>query len=284
MNDIWEWPRKYASSEIMKGKKVSTVYLCDLWSFGCILADVANFILRMDHDFRAFYGRNGTAYYSNLERVHQRIGTLEGWKQPAQTSTLDASLIRENVESHGFMPDIDHGMMDCLATIRRMLNENPSNRPIAKGLWKGFQSLSPRICDDCDERNETRWRPRIRQHQDTESGVSARRSQHRIHSPDFARNQNSRLLPESVPREYYLRQQRASSVAVNQQIPSMTVDHHLRQKRASSSAVNQPIPSIWTYESVLPPRFSISNFQAPRITASTWSHDIRLSPGRDGTV
>ncbi len=254
-NDRWECTKKYASPELMKGKKVPRDDPSDVFSLGCVFLEMATLILGKDHDdFRAFIGTNEDAYCSKLERVHQWIGNLEGSKQPAQTSTLDASLVRENVESHDFMPRIDHGMMDCLATIRQMLNENPSNRPRAKGLWKGFQSLSPRICDDCDERNETRWRPSIRQQQNTESGVSRRQSQHLIHSPDSARNPNSRLSPESVP----LRQHRPSSLAVYQPNP---VEQHLRQQRASFSSVSQQAPSNSARESVSPPRFSVYHNQ-----------------------
>jgi serine/threonine protein kinase len=70
-NDKWEWTRKYASPEIMKGKKVPRDDSSDVFSLGCVFLEMATLILEKDHDeFRAFYGRNGDAYYSNLEWVH----------------------------------------------------------------------------------------------------------------------------------------------------------------------------------------------------------------------
>lgn len=262
-NDKWEWTRKYASPEIMKGKKVPRDDPSDVFSLGCVFLEMATLILGKDLDaFCTFYGKDGDAYFGNLEKVHQWIGLLEGSKQLADTSTLDASLINENVESHDFMTDIGQPMMDSLATISRMLNENPSSRPISKGLSKGFQSLSPRICDDCDERNESRWRPSIRQQQNTESGVSARRSQHRIYSPELARNQNSRLSPGSMTGEHHLRPERAPFSAVNHQTLSMRGEHHLRQQRPPFSVGNQQIPSMATHESVLLHPDSVSNSQA----------------------
>lgn len=218
-NDRWEMTRKYASPEIMKGKKVPRDDPSDVFSLGCVFLEMATLILKKNHDeFRAFYSNKGDAYFDNLEKVHQWIVMLEGSKQP-----VDASLAEENVESHDFIPDLDQRMMDSLATIRRMLNENPVNRPAAKGLWKDFQSLSPYICNDCDERKETRWRPNIRQQQNTESGVSARRSKHKIHGPsEIAKNQSSGISPERLSGDHLVRQQRASSSAVHQQIPNMS--------------------------------------------------------------
>ena len=222
-NDKWEWTKKYASPEIMQGKQVPRDDPSDVFSLGCVFLEMITLISGWNQEeFRNFYhGNGGDAYFCNLEKVHQWIGILEGSKQPADTLTPDALLINENIESHDFLPDRDQGMMESLHTVRRMLNENPLNRPNAKVLWKGFQSLSSHICGDCDERNETRWKPSIKQQQNTDSMISARRSQHSLNSHQLTRNQNSRLSPEKITGESRLRQQRTSLPAINQQISSM---------------------------------------------------------------
>lgn len=265
-NDRWEMTRKYASPEIMKGKKVPRDDPSDVFSLGCVFLEMATLILKKNHDdFRAFYSNKGDAYFDNLEKVHQWIGMLEGSKQPVDTSIFDASLVEQNVESHDFIPDLDQRMMDSLATIRRMLNENPVNRPAAKGLWKDFQSLSPYVCNDCDERKETRWRPNSRQQQNTESGVSARRSQHKIHGPsEIAKNQSSRISPERLSGDHLERQQRASSSAVYQQIPSMpthesvlqnpNIVHNRQVIQKAYVSLPGPNSSIPTQESLPPSR------------------------------
>lgn len=249
-NDRWEWTRKYASPEIMKGKKVPRDDPSDVFSLGCVFLEMITLILGKDHDqFRAFYrGNGGDAYFCNLENVHRWIGVLEELKQPADTSTFDASLINENIESHDFMPDRDQGIMDSLATIRQMLNENPPKRPISNELWKGFQSLSPSICGDCDERNETRWKPKkIRQHQNTESMISARRSQHKIHSSELTSNQSSRLSPERMTGEHRSRQQRTSLSAINPQISSILIHEnvitHPDSIKSGRASPNRPLSS-----------------------------------------
>lgn len=194
-NDRWDLTRKYASPEIMKGKKVPRGDPSDVFSLGCVFLEMVTTIMEKDRDeFRAFYSENGDeAYFCNLGKIHQWIGVLKGLKQPIASSALDASLTNENIESYDFMPDRGRGIMAGLDAIRWMLSEDPSERPTAENLWEGFKELSPLICDDCDERNESKWRPSTRQQQHTESGVSACQSQHEIQSPEHIPNHNSRL-------------------------------------------------------------------------------------------
>ena len=236
-NDKWDLTRKYASPEIMKGKKVPRGDPSDVFSLGCVFLEMVTLILKKDlDDFCAFYSRDrDDAYYCHLAEVHQWIDNLEGLERPTNTSTFDVSLTQESVEGLDCMPDLDQPMMGCLATIRRMLIENPSNRPADRGLWIGFQSLSPHVCDDCDERNENRWKPNIRQKQNTESGVSARRSQHKTHGPEPSRHQSSRLFPEALSGEHYARQQRAP-LAMHKQPSSM----HPPESVLNGSSSNQP--------------------------------------------
>ena len=192
-NDRWDLTRKYASPEIMK--KVPRGDPSDVFSLGCVFLEMVTTIMGKDRDeLRAFYSENSDdAYFCNLQKVHQWIGVLQEVKQ----STFDA-----------FMPAPDQGIGACLDTIIWMLNEDPLKRPIATGLWKGPQALSPVICDDCDERNETRWRPSTRQKQHTEPEASACQSQHKIQSPEHTSDHNSRPSLGSMTGEHHLPQPR----------------------------------------------------------------------------
>jgi serine/threonine protein kinase len=224
-NDKWDFTRKYASPEIMKGKKVPRDDPSDVFSLGCVFLEMATLILQKNLDsFRTYYSSHGIdAYYHNLEKIYRWIEMLQESKRPVDSSILDASLIGQNVASHDFTFDRDQEMVASLSTIHRMLNETPLKRPPSKGLWKYFQSVSPLICYDCDEREDNRWRPSMKQQQNTESGVSARRSQHIRGIPEHATNEFPQFSPERISAEHKLLRQMASLPAVHRQIPSMPI-------------------------------------------------------------
>lgn len=265
-NDKWEWTRKYASPEIMKGKKVPRGDPSDVFSLGCVFLEMATCILRKNLDSFCAYNSLDEidAYYCNLEKTYKWIEILQESQRPVGASILDASLIAENVESHNFMPDLDQEMVRSLGTIQRMLNENPSNRPSANGLWKHFQSVSARICCDCDERNENRWRPSRSKQKNTDLGESARRFQHIHGIAKSAGNELSRLSPKIMPAEHNSIQHRASSSATHRQSLSIPVrqspllnpytDNSCRQNSSLDGSHPTPFTSRSTRSSLNLPR------------------------------
>lgn len=171
-NDKWEWTRKYASPEIMRGKKVPRDDPSDVFSLGCVFLEMATLIVGKSlHKFSAHYTtqKNETgvedAYHCNLDRVHTWIDYLQGppqaqqqpEQQPEQPS--ERSLVKAQIESHDFVPEspdvsnCEKGLLDALNTIRQMLDETPTVRPKARGLWEKFQGVSSEICRDCDPRH-----------------------------------------------------------------------------------------------------------------------------------
>ena len=194
-NDKWEWTRKYASPEIMKGKRVPRDDPSDVFSLGCVFLEIATLVLGKSlHDFSAYYAtqKNDTgvedAYHCNLDRVHEWIDGLGGpsHKDTKLEQTLEHSLTSEQIDSHDFIPeptepaDPEGKMIGALAAIRQMLDETPTSRPKAKGLWGKFQWVSDDKCRDCDPRHPEVWIPSAVQKQKLEEGTNNRRSMHLI--------------------------------------------------------------------------------------------------------
>ncbi|KAI4113598.1 MAG: hypothetical protein LQ345_005454 [Seirophora villosa] len=181
-NDKWEMTRKYASPEIMKGRKVPRDDPSDVFSLGCVFLEMASLIL--GRDLRAMADHYASvandsgpydAYYCNLPRVYTWIEEL------AQPRTLESRSIPEmtdeKIKGQDFVTESSSTIINALDTIRNMLDIEPSTRPPAKGLWQAFKHVSTQICRDCDPRlPEDVWTPNRRQKDAVESGTSRRRS------------------------------------------------------------------------------------------------------------
>ncbi|KAI4214393.1 MAG: hypothetical protein LQ351_003146 [Letrouitia transgressa] len=179
-NDKWEWTRKYASPEIMKGKKVPRDDPSDVFSLGCVFLEMATLILGRDLEtFRDFYAKSVNesiedAYHCNLDNVYQWIENLKT-PQHAEPRSVP-SLSNEHIEDQDFMPDPNSKMIEGLKTIQLMLEPEPGDRPPAKGLWEKFKHVSSQICRDCDPRHEGVWKPTPTQKNAADSGAHRRRS------------------------------------------------------------------------------------------------------------
>ncbi|KAL8776002.1 MAG: hypothetical protein Q9194_003444 [Teloschistes cf. exilis] len=181
-NDQWLWTRKYASPEIMKGKKVPRDDPSDVFSLGCVFLEMATLILGRDLDWmREYYATSVNesgiedAYYCNLEKVYGWISSLQHSRDVEPRSAPDLS--DERIDGQDFLPDSDAKMIESLVAIRQMLDSEPPKRPAAKELWSFFKDVSFQKCRDCDPRlpNDI-WRPNTRQKDAVESGTSRRRS------------------------------------------------------------------------------------------------------------
>ncbi|KAL8902698.1 MAG: hypothetical protein Q9207_004450 [Kuettlingeria erythrocarpa] len=182
-NDKWEWTRKYASPEIMRGKKVPRDDPSDVFSLGCVFLEMASLILGRDlESMCAHYATSmdgsglEDAYYCNLERVYTWIGSLEK-PHAFEPRPCAPDLRGENIEGQDFVPDLNLHMIEALATVRLMLDLEPPERPPARRLWENFQHVSSQMCRDCDPRlPDEIWTPNRRQKDAMESGASRRRS------------------------------------------------------------------------------------------------------------
>ncbi|KAI4286552.1 MAG: hypothetical protein L6R35_004199 [Caloplaca aegaea] len=182
-NDKWEWTRKYASPEIMKGKKVPRDDPSDVFSLGCVFLEMASLILGRDLETMAEHyativndsGRED-AYYCNLEKVYAWIQQLAKSKKFEPRSVPE--MTDEKIEGQDFVSDSNSTIIEALSTVRDMLDVEPSIRPAAKGLWQGFQHVSTQMCRDCDPRlpEDEVWMPNRRQKDAMETGTSRRRS------------------------------------------------------------------------------------------------------------
>ncbi|KAL8725339.1 MAG: hypothetical protein Q9181_006449 [Wetmoreana brouardii] len=181
-NDQWDFTRKYASPEIMRGKKAPRDDPSDVFSLGCVFLEMASLILGRDLErFRSYYAspKNESgledAYYCNLDRVYAWIEDLRRSQDHEPRSAPD--LAGERIEGQDFCQDQSSGMIEGLDAIRRMLEVEPSERPASKGLWRNFQHVSSQLCRDCDPRlPDEIWTPNPRQKLAAESGTSRRRS------------------------------------------------------------------------------------------------------------
>ncbi|KAL8639536.1 MAG: hypothetical protein Q9228_003439 [Teloschistes exilis] len=194
-SDRWEWTHKYASPEIMKGKKVPRDDSSDIFSLGCVFLEMATLILGRDLDWMFNYYTTRVndsgiedAYHCNLEKIYGWIVCLQQPQDAGFRSASDPS--DEQIDGQNILPDRDAGMMEGLAAIRQMLDIKPSERPTTQGLWSFFQNVSPRKCRDCDPRlPDEIWRPTTRQRDDVESSTPLPD----LSPPESARTARSRL-------------------------------------------------------------------------------------------
>ncbi|KAL8950722.1 MAG: hypothetical protein Q9222_003258 [Ikaeria aurantiellina] len=187
-NDKWEMTQKYASPEIMRGKKQPRDDPSDVFSLGCVFLEMASLILGRDLDrMIEYYATRFTDssvlnddYYRNLDRVYSWIEALEKQKDVDPRSVPD--LTDERVDGQDFIPDPNSKMMEALGAVRRMLDIEPWERPLSRDLWQHFQHVSSQKCQDCDPRlpKEVVWTPNKIQKKASESGTSRRRSMQQI--------------------------------------------------------------------------------------------------------
>ncbi|KAL8703258.1 MAG: hypothetical protein Q9201_003564 [Fulgogasparrea decipioides] len=255
-NDQWDFTRKYASPEIMRGKKAPRDDPSDVFSLGCVFLEMASLILGRDLErFRTYYARPKNdsgledAYYCNLDRVYPWIEHLRKSQDHVPRSAPD--LAGERIEGQDFGQDQSLGMIEGLDAIRRMLDIEPSERPASRGLWKSFQYVSSQLCRDCDPRlPDEIWTPTPRQKLAAESGTSRRRSMQLI--PEEASDNPSTETRDGQPEDANLlsanyrpdrhtsNERRASSphIGRRQQLPNMfknPMSRHISPHTVASS-------------------------------------------------
>ena len=177
-NNEWKFTRKYASPEIMKGKRVLRDDPSDVFSLGCVFLEMATLLLGQDlNNFSQHYttrvNQTGIeeAYYCNLVRVYtwieflQTLGTKSDQEQPLQA---------ESIQGQDHASDPEQSMVEALTHIREMLDENPQIRPNSRDLWSCFRFINPEKCRDCDPSLEERWKPSIKQQQNAKAGLNRR--------------------------------------------------------------------------------------------------------------
>ena len=181
-NDQWVHTAEYASPEMMKGPKELRSDPSDVFSLGCVFAEMATVLLRGDlesfSDHRDPEGN--TEYYKCLPKVDEWI------------SSGCASPDAPNLEN-----DTNREIFDVLPGIREMLSENPKSRPLTKDLWKIFQNVSSRKCADCDFRlPDTRWKPNAEQIRNTREAFKQHSSLLSARNLRSAQSRDLRSLPE----------------------------------------------------------------------------------------
>ena len=217
----WKFTRKYASPEIMKGKRVPRDDPSDGFSLGCVFLEMATLLLGYDlKNFSEHYtsavneSAKEEAYHCNLPKLYSWIEYLitSNNGRPKQIKPL----LSARVEDQDFGFDPEQRLVCALTDIRKMLDESPQLRPRSKDLWECFQYVSPEQCRDCDPRHRERWQPSERQQQEAETGLQNRRSlKTRSASLEEGslnlRDAGSNLLsPHDVPTRSTLKAQRHS--------------------------------------------------------------------------
>lgn len=258
-NEHWDWTLKYASPEIMKGKKVPRDDSSDVFSLGCVFLEIATLVLGKSlRDFSAHYTtpKNetaaGEAYFCNLDNVHTWIDFLQGVSldesaRPKIEQTTGERLTSAQIDSHDFVPespttrDPDQRMITALPTIRQMLDETPTARPKTKGLWEKFQWVSNEKCQDCDPRHPDVWVPSAAQKQKAEEGTSNRRSMHQIPEESLPDSAYGRLKFGGIDMTFLS----ATDAHFNQR-PRRSSSPHIHKRSGgvpTSFANGQPVPS-----------------------------------------
>jgi serine/threonine protein kinase len=277
-NNEWKFTRKYASPEIMKGKRVERDDPSDVFSLGCVFLEMATLLLGRDLDnLAAHYATtvNQTgleeAYHCNLDKVYTWIdflrtrGTRTDQEQPHQA---------ESILSQDYAPDPEQSVTESLIQVRKMLDEDPKMRPKSRDLWSCFRSINPEKCRDCDPRLEERWKPSIKQRQNAKAGLNRRSMisevdvipetteplpfegiDGRLLSPPHSGPQSRRVSSHNmglndIPRyEYSDRSSRPSSPKYQPRVDDQATN--IRASRASSPTINgvqQGEKTTWHHE------------------------------------
>ena len=178
-NNEWKFTRKYASPEIMKGKRVNRDDPSDVFSLGCVFLEMATLLLGQElKDFSRHYTIpiNQTsiekAYHCNLVRVYTWIDFL---RTRGAKIDQEQPLQAESIQGQDHASDPEQSVVEALTHVREMLDENPQIRPKSRDLWSCFQFINPEKCRDCDPRlEEERWKPSIKQQQNAKAGLNRR--------------------------------------------------------------------------------------------------------------
>lgn len=190
-NDKWNFTRKYASPEMMKGKRMLRDDPSDVFSLGCVFLEIATLLLGENLTSLSKHctttvnvSAKEKAYYCNLDKVYLWIDHLRasnGFKL-VQDSWRPSAISR----AKDLISSPENRMVGALVDVRRMLDEVPSNRPLSKYLWQQFQEIGSERCKDCDPRRpEDMWEPSIRQQSNAKTGLINRRSMHVEDDPDI---------------------------------------------------------------------------------------------------
>ena len=179
-NNEWKFTRKYASPEIMKGKRVYRGNPSDVFSLGCVFLEMATLLLgKTLSEFDQYYTTNlnqtgiEDSYHKNLPRVYTWIDSLQ-----TRGTKIDPnqSLQAESIQDRDHASDPEHNVVKALAHVRKMLDEDPRLRPKSQDLWSYFQFISLEKCSDCDPRLEERWKPSTKQQEQNTKASQIRRS------------------------------------------------------------------------------------------------------------
>ena len=260
-NDRWDMTRKYASPEIMKGKKAPRGDPSDVFSLACVFLEMATLITgRSLADLKSHIFRPSTeeAYHCNLETVYTWIENL---KRPVHIETRSSAALKHNqIASGDFALGSSPTMTVALGTICEMLQSEPDHRPLAKGLWEKFQSVSPEICRDCDPRHPQVWEPNDTQRENAAEGLR-RRSLHQAVDDQLPEEQSDTLaVPDSSKLSANYKpdmHRRSSSPHANQKlIGKQTVAPNLELSNAQTAATQDTNVNMVPFNSTTPQRWS----------------------------
>lgn len=143
-NKKWHSTRRYSLPE--KRKRTPRSGASDIFALGCVFLETATILLGRDLRTLTACREKDGAYFCNLEFVHSWIQKLGLPNQELEARLGQTAPLSRTT------------MTDTLPAIRRMLDEDPAKRPLARGLWEKFTGVSLEVCADCDPRHPDVWR------------------------------------------------------------------------------------------------------------------------------
>ena len=157
----WHIDPKYVSPEMLNDNHRDGP--SDVFSLGCVFLEMATLLLgktlkdldkhclpqTSDVDIEVKSSR----YYENLEGSYEWLMILEASGRNGVTEFKGD----DNFKSDG--DSWIERLKAALASIQRMMAEDPAHRPKASELWSLFQYINPELCSDCDPRHEDVWKP-----------------------------------------------------------------------------------------------------------------------------
>ena len=241
MNNEWKFTRKYASPEIMSGRKVYRDDPSDVFSFGCVFVEMATLLLGKGlRDLSDHYttqieaSRREDAYYCNLDRLYSWIEDLRAPPKTTSLEKLQLQLQLQDEKMHGqkVAYNLDQQLVEALKHIRLMLFRDPIKRPKSVDLWNCFTNVSPDLCRDCDPRHKEMWEPSDRQKEDSQSGLANRRS---IFEEDSQNDNN-----ETLSNTKFLSVQQPGGPFSRPSPPNMAIKAAVRGEERARSRPSSP--------------------------------------------